>query len=339
MSKKNPPPPTRRTLAAATSRLLKLGDDLSRVGELEATLQAVTRVALRLTRSLQGSLRLLDDTGSRLLTSARSGPSVHRRMAAPFRPDEGFLGWVVTQRKSAYTNNPAKDSRFVIRGGQRWTPSAILAVPLLAGRQCIGVLSVSRNDKKPYRELDLDLLRLVARLSEPHLEIARLKRLNESDALTLLHNRRHLMHRLPAEIQRARRARRPLAVAMMDLDRFKLVNDTHGHDVGDEVLAAVADRMRRVSRGSDVVCRWGGEEFLAIFPETDLKSASRIAERIRESVGDAPISTAAGALVVTVSIGVATLARDDDEHTVVKRADKNLYAAKRGGRNRVVTRS
>ena len=97
--------------------------------------------------------------------------------------------------------------------------------------------------------------------------------------------------------------------------------------------------MRRVSRGSDVVCRWGGEEFLAIFPETDLKSARRIAERIRKAVGDRPISTAAGALAVTVSIGVATLARDDDEHTVVKRADKNLYAAKRGGRNKVVTKS
>jgi len=337
MTGKTPRPDTRRSLAETTAKLLKLGEELSRVGELETTLQAVTRLAVRLTRSLQGSLRLLDDTGTRLLTSARSGPSVHRRQAAPFRPDEGFLGWVVTHRRPAFTNHPATDERFVVRGGQRWTPSALMGAPLLAGRQCIGVLAVSRNDGKPYRELDLDLLRLVGRISEPHLEIARLKRLNESDALTLLHNRRHLQHRLPAEIQRARRGRRPLSVAMMDLDRFKDVNDTHGHDVGDEVLATAADRMRRVSRGSDVVCRWGGEEFLAIFPETNLKSAGRIAERIRESVGDAPISTAAGPLPVTISIGVAALVRDDDEHTLVKRADKNLYTAKRGGRNKVVT--
>jgi two-component system cell cycle response regulator len=198
------------------------------------------------------------------------------------------------------------------------------------------VLSVSRKTRKPYRKLDLDLLRLVAGLSVPHLEIARLKRLNESDPLTLLHNRRHLQDRLPREIQRSRRSGRPLVVAMIDIDRFKRVNDTHGHDAGDEVLCDVADRLRRVSRNSDVVSRWGGEEFLCIFPDTNMRQGRLVAERARKAVADTPFPTSVGPLDLTVSLGICRLAPGDDAHSLVHRADQALYAAKRQGRNRVM---
>ena len=328
--------PRRRSLAWSTSLLVELGGDLRRARQLEAILQAVTRSSVRLTRSIQGTLRLLDDSGSRLLTSARTGPSVHRRGASAFRLGEGFIGWVVVHRKPAYTNHPASDPRFVARDSQVWTPSAVMAVPLLSGRNCIGVLSVSRKVGKPYRKLDLDLLHLVADLSVPHLEIARLKRLNESDHLTLLHNRRHLQDRLPVEIQRSRRSGRPLVVAMIDIDHFKRVNDTHGHDVGDEVLYEVADRLRLVSRSSDVVSRWGGEEFLSIFPDTNMRQGRLVAERVRKAITETHFSTSAGPLSLTVSLGICRLTTGDDAHSLVHRADQALYSAKRQGRNRVV---
>jgi diguanylate cyclase (GGDEF)-like protein len=328
--------PGRRSLAWSTSLLVDLGEELRRARQLEAILQAVTRVSVRLTRSIQGTLRLLDDSGTRLLTSARTGPSVHRRGASAFRLGEGFIGWVVVHRQPAFTNHPASDPRFVARDSQVWTPSAVMAVPLFSGQSCIGVLSVSRKNKKPYRKLDLDLLHLVADLSVPHLEIARLKRLNESDHLTLLHNRRHLEDRLPGEIQRSRRSGRPLVLAMIDIDHFKRVNDTHGHDVGDEVLYEVAERLRRVSRNSDVVSRWGGEEFLCIFPDTNMRQGRLVAERIRKAIADDAFSTSAGFLHLSVSLGICRLATGDHAQSLVHRADQALYSAKRQGRNRVI---
>jgi diguanylate cyclase (GGDEF)-like protein len=328
--------PRRRSLAWSTALLVELGDELQQARQLEAILQAVTRVSVRLTRSVQGTLRLLDESGTRLLTSARTGPSVHRRGASPFRLGEGFIGWVVVHREAAFTNHTVSDPRFVERSSQVWMPSAVMAVPLVSGRTCIGVLSVSRKNKKPYRKLDLDLLHLVADLSVPYLEIARLKRLNESDPLTLLHNRRHIQDRLPVEIQRSRRSGRPLVVAMIDIDRFKRVNDTHGHDVGDEVLCEVADRLRRVSRSSDVVSRWGGEEFFCIFPETNTHQGRLVAERVRRSIAETPFSTSAGPLHLTVSVGICRLSPGDNARSLVHRADQALYTAKRRGRDRVM---
>jgi diguanylate cyclase (GGDEF)-like protein len=338
-SRKATDSPSRRSVSGVAADLLGMGESLRSARVLEEALHAVTGVAVRLTRSFQTTLRLLDESGKRLLTSARTGPSVHRRGARPFRQGEGFIGWVVMNSEPSFTNGPASDPRFVHREGQKWTPSAVMAVPLLCGKECIGVLSASRRNDVPYTRLDLDLLRLVVQLSVPHLEIARLTRLNESDPLTLLHNRRYLQERLPAEMQRSVRSGRPLAIAMIDIDHFKRVNDRHGHDVGDEVLCEVADRLRRVSRSSDVVARWGGEEFLALFPETNLRQGRIIAERIRRAIGLTSFQTSVGVLTLSVSVGLCTMVRGDDELALIQRVDQAMYTAKRQGRDRVVVAS
>jgi diguanylate cyclase (GGDEF)-like protein len=327
----------RRSLSQTTDTLLGLGDDLRKARVLEASLRAVTSAAVELTNSVQSSLRLLDERSRRMLTSARSGPSVHSRGAPAFKWGEGFLGWVVIHRKPALTNSPSQDRRFLRRSWQKWIPTAIMAVPLLTGNSCIGVLSVSRKNSVGYNQLDLDILRLVAQLSVPHLEIARLKRLGESDPLTLLHNRRHLQDRLPLEIQRSRRTRNPLSIAMMDIDHFKRVNDTFGHGVGDQVLCEVADRLRSINRISDVVTRWGGEEFLIIFPETNLRQARTIAERIRKTFEFRPVMSTVGEIQLTVSLGLAALKKDDDDRSLIERVDQAMYSAKRQGRNKVVS--
>jgi diguanylate cyclase (GGDEF)-like protein len=319
--------------------LLAMAAELRGARGIDASLQAVTRCAVLLTRSFQGTLRLLDESGKRLLLSARTGPPMHGRGAGRFMLGEGFIGWVVVHQTSALTNRVDRDPRFVVREGQSWMPAALMAVPLRTLGQCIGVLSVTRRDEPrvPFADADLRVLELVAELSAPYLEIARLQRLAETDPLTLLHNRRYLDERLPQLIAEARQARTRLSLAMIDLDHFKRVNDQHGHDVGDEVLVEAAERVRASCRASDVVARWGGEELVVLFPEATLAQAVPIAERIRETLASTPFSTSAGKLHVTASLGVARLTADDDElgASLQRRADQALYRAKRRGRNRV----
>ncbi|WP_011580687.1 MULTISPECIES: PleD family two-component system response regulator [Chelativorans] len=160
-----------------------------------------------------------------------------------------------------------------------------------------------------------------------------------TDPLTGLHNRRYLDSHLQSLFDRAEARRRPLSVMIVDIDRFKSINDTYGHDGGDAVLRAVAARLRRSLRGIDLVCRYGGEEFVVVMPETELSIAERVGERIRQQIAEGAflLGDSAGAISVTVSIGVAALLQPQDTvEALMKRADMALYEAKSSGRNRVV---
>ena len=162
-------------------------------------------------------------------------------------------------------------------------------------------------------------------------------RLATTDAVTGLYNRHYMMHHLSSSIARARAGSRPMALMMIDIDHFKAINDTHGHAAGDKALRMVADRLAMHMRGVDLIARYGGEEFVVVMPDTDLKTASAIAERVRGLVAAEPVVAGAAELTLTVSIGVASLQDEDaDGMLLLSRADEALYAAKRGGRNRVV---
>lgn len=160
-----------------------------------------------------------------------------------------------------------------------------------------------------------------------------------TDGLTGLNNRRYLDGHLPGMMGKARAGNKPLAAVICDIDHFKAVNDTHGHDVGDEVIREFARRIRKNIRDIDLACRYGGEEFVVIMPDTDMALARVVAERIRHEIASHPFIVAEGAtqLPVTVSLGVACFEGEGDtpEH-LLKRADVALYQAKRSGRNRVI---
>ena len=166
------------------------------------------------------------------------------------------------------------------------------------------------------------------------------RRLATVDALTGVRNRRYLMKYLPREYQRCRRYNHPIAVLACDLDHFKLINDRFGHDVGDDVLREFCVRSGIYLRESDWLARSGGEEFIAVLPETDLAGAEVVAERIRAALATQPIRTASGPLEATVSIGAAaidaTQAAGHLDHTeILRAADECLYRSKQAGRNRV----
>ena len=141
---------------------------------------------------------------------------------------------------------------------------------------------------------------------------------------------------MDTEVLRATRAGRPLSLALLDVDRFKAINDTHGHPVGDEVLRVVADELRKVTRGGDLLGRFGGEEFAIIMPETDIDQAQLACERLRRAVAGRTLHYPNGTSGrVTISSGVALLAGAEGCDHLVSRADKALYEAKAGGRNLV----
>jgi len=162
-----------------------------------------------------------------------------------------------------------------------------------------------------------------------------------TDGLTGLYNRHYFNSHFDGLFKHAREHGRPLSVLMLDVDRFKSVNDTYGHAAGDEVLKELAARMVKGVRSFDMVARMGGEELVIVMPETRLVDAHRAAERLRRAVADRPfpISSPAMDLTVTVSIGLGGLeAGDDAADLIVRRADEALYEAKRTGRDRVVMR-
>lgn len=158
-----------------------------------------------------------------------------------------------------------------------------------------------------------------------------------TDHLTGLANRMHMMELLRQGRAQSRRSGRPFALIIADIDHFKNINDTHGHDCGDHVLTSIADIMRAVIREQDMLARWGGEEFLFLLPETDTAGAAILAEKIRKTVESERIAYQDTAISVTLTFGVAPYDPETDIDVSIKRADAALYEGKRGGRNRVVT--
>jgi two-component system, cell cycle response regulator len=159
------------------------------------------------------------------------------------------------------------------------------------------------------------------------------------DPLTGLNNRRFLETHLAATLEQSQARRKPLSLMILDIDHFKRVNDTYGHQAGDEVLKGFSQRIRRIIRGGDLLCRLGGEEFVVVMPNVSLEVARKVAERARVSIEEAPfvIDEAGRSITVTVSIGLAERGQDTDADTLYRRADRALYRSKAEGRNRVTS--
>jgi diguanylate cyclase (GGDEF)-like protein len=218
----------------------------------------------------------------------------------------------------------------MIRGA--FTTERLEGIMLIAGQ-----LAVSLDNAQVYTSLENKVAERTQQLAAAN---QRLEQLSVTDPLTGLANRRRLDEALDAEWHRARRQTAPIALAMVDIDHFKLYNDHYGHTAGDHCLQQVAACLAAGIRATDLAARYGGEEFLIVMPDTDLNTATRIARRLCTTVAQLaephPLTTHR---IVTISIGVtaATPTPHDDPTTLVELADMALYRAKEGGRNRVET--
>jgi len=219
-----------------------------------------------------------------------------------------------------------------------------LTLPLASGvgvrAYLPGAVVADRKDAAYTRVAEAVLLALVALmlftfvLARPLLRAFRWTEEQASeariDALTGLANRRALEEILAAEISRANRFKHELAIVLLDLDRFKEINDSFGHAAGDMMLRAVSRLLTSLARQGDTVARWGGEEFVVVLPETDLPGARRFAERLRRTIEAHPV----GEMRTSASCGVATMLPEDDVEALLGAADQGLYRAKTNGRNR-----
>ncbi len=230
----------------------------------------------------------------------------------------------------------------LLASGTDKTPSQMaqprtVGFPLVVGGSAMGVLGVRPDqdglapDKRRIIEAAAALLAVSIKNAQLFREV---KENSVRDALTGCFTRGHALDVIDAELRRARRSQTPVSMIMFDLDHFKDVNDRHGHLCGDAVLGAVGKRMKEVLRGSDLKCRYGGEEFLVLLPETPLHGARRVAETLRKEIADRPVPWAGEALTITASFGLAqTLPGEVNVQAVIARADQALYRAKDDGRN------
>ncbi len=226
---------------------------------------------------------------------------------------------------------------------------SVAILPLISNRRLIGSLNLASYHQEKFQpDAATDFMEHLAAVLTVCLEMVgtreKLRFIGLTDGLTGVNNRRFFDQRLHEELERARRGGVSLACLFIDLDHFKRINDTFGHQIGDEVLRRAAQLIREQLRSIDVVSRYGGEEFAVLLMQADLELAIEIAERIRKSVENWAYDTEEGDLQLTVSIGVATTdcinfsdTIEETAHRLIHAADQSVYRAKESGRNRVIT--
>ena len=241
----------------------------------------------------------------------------------------GLLMWLVDALIDVYLIHPHEslfESIFSEEQTEMWmralvvivmTSSAIIAQQLLKKQKAVELL---------LRKYQLHLEDIVEERTTELVKMANI------DSLTGIYNRRKFTEILDYEVQRSKRYHQPLTLLMCDIDHFKQVNDTYGHQTGDEVLIALADVLKARLRKLDVYARWGGEEFIVLLPQTNISAAQLVAEKLRQGIAEINIEDK---LQVTASFGVSGFNEDEDIPPLVKRADDALYQAKHDGRNQI----
>jgi len=214
-----------------------------------------------------------------------------------------------------------------------------IVIPLKSKNSINGLIFLSQKImENSYTEQDFQFLEKMAKFASIAVENSRLYRMATLDRMTGLFVHHYFQERLIEEIKRSERTGTPLTLLMADLDHFKNVNDTYGHQQGDIILKGTASIIHQNIRGFDIASRYGGEEFAIILTETDLAAADAIAERLRKKIEDAVYKNGEKNIKVTISIGLAQYNHKKDKNAIdlIKRADTVLYAAKAQGRNRII---
>jgi diguanylate cyclase (GGDEF)-like protein len=315
---------------------------IGQVSELLPLSQLVLRTIADRVSAQQGALALFDDTLGRLAIVATHGYPAVLVEDLRIAPGSGIIGEVFVSRRPLLVSDAEQERRSQPRR-RRYRTGSFMALPLFTDGRGLGVLTLAdRADLQPFDRGDLTLARAMAAPAALGLSAARLagkaKDLAHAaavDPLTALFNRRYFETRIDEEIQRARRYGLDLALLVIDADDFKALNDALGHLIGDRVLRAMSDTLRRSVRAFDVCTRFGGEEFAILMPGSTAASALQSAERIRQRIEHYRFDP----LLVpsekhpTISVGVAVLTGESTAPDLIARADRALYAAKAAGKN------
>lgn len=347
---------SRDELARAMARL---GQTLSSTHDLPRLLAVVLEAAVRSRQGVAGSVQLLSVDRASLVRQATFGLAAGE-LAARIPVGHGIAGTVAAsgrpvvvsaaadgdgERDGAAAAAPGPPAGAATRASAEPPASTQVSVPLVAQGRVLGVLSVyERETGEPFTLEDATVLADFAVQAAVAVENVQLhqeaERLSLTDAVTGTWNYRYFERRLEQELERSRRFGRLFALLLLDIDHFKLVNDRHGHQLGDEVLVEMTRRITAIVRDIDTFARYGGEEFVLILPETNLVGGIAVAEKLRGAVAAEPFAVHPGGngVRLTVSLGVACY----PEHAtstaeLLHAADTAMYEAKRRGRDRVMT--
>ena len=322
-------------------------EQLNRKSKTQEVLDAAIDVAARIVQLDFGAVTLFEPDEPRrphrivkAVTPSPDGWQPSELQGRRFSARTGLVAWAVRHGSSLPSPGDRVDRARVFDEGTRLKGlGAIRVFPLKSGEQTLGTLVVGSRRRDAFgreaaRQLEVIALQVADALLRARL-FEQTERLASTDGLTGVQNHRTFQSRLDEHLAFAQRYGKQLSVVLCDVDRFKSVNDTHGHPVGDLVLRGVARIISGEARATDVVARYGGEEFAVVMPETDGAGALVIAERIRSRLEGETFPTELGPLRVTLSLGVATFPGDGkDKGRLVEVADACLYHAKRAGRNR-----
>ena len=314
---------------------------------IEERFERITRIARRALHAPVAAISLLNEDKQWFKSAAGWGISELPR-------EQAICRLTVEGNQIVMIGDTLADSRVAKLPIVATTPRfrAYAGHPLLDEHgACIGTFCVLDLKPREFTGVDRQTLIDIAALAQRELLSDQLTNANAAltsklgmarrealmDPLTHLWNRRGASVLLKAAFANADQRRTPLALALLDLDNFKRINDTRGHQAGDEVLRRVASRLLSTVRGDDAICRLGGDEFLVLMADTDAAVASRVAERIRGAIVDTPVPTREGALSVSISVG-CTIRQPRDATAIealLERADRALMDSKAAGRNRV----
>lgn len=302
--------------------------------DLEYVLRFVSREIVSILQAETASVMLLDESGKELLSRASFGLTEEEERYIVFKVGEGVAGWVVENGQPARIPNVREDRRFKVSEHQTNVISSLLSVPLKIHNTVIGVITATHSRTDVFDIQDETILTLLGNSIVLDIENARLYRLSITDALTKAYNRQFLYNRLPEEMARAVRYKSPLSIVLFDIDFFKMFNDTYGHNAGDYILKELVSVVKGHIRVSDLLIRYGGEEFLILAPQSNLEETYNMAERVRQEVEKTRFLFEDRNLNITISLGVAIAREGLSAEDLIRSADKALYMAKQRGRNR-----
>lgn len=324
------------TVINEISKLNTLSEDST------VTIASVLSVLAKVTDCYVGSVLLLDEKELYLYVNTRVGKDYFEdsQSSALHEARNYFLEGtnfsqfnVITETEKSFVEGEEPECS---------TIRSIVTMPLMARGEAIGILTLNSPKPDAFTEDIQQVLKIIEYPASVVVDNARLhertKKMAITDGLTRLYNHKHFYELLEQEFHRTKRYQASVVMIMIDIDFFKQINDTYGHQVGDDILKELAIVVRSQVRDIDILARYGGEEFAALLPQTSLEQAAIVAERIRNAVEKNEFSTSKGIIKITVSLGVSGYPEMDINSQVelVKRADAALYRAKETGKNRVV---
>ena len=320
----------------------RLARSLTSSFDLDTILRTILEHMERTIEAELWTLLMLDEKTQELYYAIAAGGEAAALRDLRVKVGEGVAGWVVQHGETLIVPESVNDPRLHTSApGKLRKVRSVIALPLRGRKGTHGVIEILNPHAGQLNDYTIAFLHILADHAAIAIEnandVARIQQLTITDDTTGLYNVRHLYNVLARELKRSEKLRFPLSLAFLDLDRFKLVNDEHGHLVGSELLARTGQRLKELSRSRDLCFRYGGDEYVILMPETGAEAAMTEAQRLLDALMSTEFHMKNGlGLRVSASVGLSTAPRDGTTvHSIIGRADTRMYTVKTEGRGQV----